>query len=149
MTRLAFVAYGPPVGQGRVSFLGRGRAVHSNADRLLPWRDTVAGAARTAAALDDWQPLDGPVVMHCSFYLPRPKGHTGKRGLLPSAPTHPAGRPDLDHLVRAVGDALSASGVAWTDDSQVVKLRAAKHYCAPDAAMQTPGVVVEIGPVAL
>lgn len=148
MTRLAFVAYGTPVGQGRISFMGKGRAVHSNAERLLPWRDTVAAAARTAADLDGWTRTDQPVRLVATFWLDRPKSHYGKRGLRPSAPEFPAGRPDLDHLVRAVGDALTASGVAWLDDSQIVKVRAAKGYAGPDAPMQCPGAVIEVEPVA-
>lgn len=144
---LSFVAHGSPVGQGRVSFMGKGRAVHSNARTLLPWRKTVADAAREALAGSDWNPLDAPVRLRATFYLARPKFHSNSKGLRPAAPTHPAKRPDLDHLLRAVGDALT--GIAWNDDSQVVAIRASKRYCAPDAAMQTPGVVIEVHPALL
>ncbi|MDX3283604.1 hypothetical protein [Streptomyces scabiei] len=39
--------YGVPAGQGRVSFMGKGRpAVHSNAKVLKPWRKDIITAAR-------------------------------------------------------------------------------------------------------
>ena len=38
--------------------------------------------------------------------------------------------PDLDKLVRAVGDALTR--LAWRDDSQIVAWHAYKHYATPE-----------------
>lgn len=140
---LAFVVYGTPIGQGRISFLGKGRAVHSNAKTLHPWRALVASRAAEAQT---GMPYTGPVQLRASFYLQRPKHHSNSRGLRDNAPSHPAKRPDLDHLLRAIGDALT--GIAWVDDSQVVKVRASKSWCAPDAALQEPGVVIEVHPAA-
>jgi crossover junction endodeoxyribonuclease RusA len=83
------------------------------------------------AATDDWRPMAGAIVLEVKFRLPRPKGHYGtgrNAGLLkPSAPFHPAGRPDLDKLLRSTFDALGEAGV-WGDDSQVVTVRGQKVY---------------------
>jgi Holliday junction resolvase RusA-like endonuclease len=46
-----------------------------------------------------------------------------------SAPLHPATRPDVDKLIRAVLDALTMSG-AIKDDGRVVTLAAVKTYGA-------------------
>ena len=40
---------GTPVGQGSVSFFGRGRAVSTNAATLHPWRHNIAAAVADAA----------------------------------------------------------------------------------------------------
>jgi Holliday junction resolvase RusA-like endonuclease len=37
-------------------------------------------------------------------------------------------RPDLDKLLRATFDAVTATGRVWADDSQVVKVTAEKLY---------------------
>lgn len=142
---LSFVVDGTPIGQGRISFVGKGRAIHSNHKTLIPWREKIAAEAKAAAARQGWNPLDAPVRLRATFYLDRPKHHRTARGLLRSnAPTWPAKRPDLDHLLRALGDALT--GIAWYDDSQIVQVRGAKRFCDPAAAMQTPGVVIEVHP---
>ena len=59
----------------------------------------------------------------------RPKGHFGKRGLLPSAPIAPIVKPDLLKLARAVEDALS--GLVYKDDAQIVREILDKHYGEP------------------
>ena len=83
--RLAFVAYGRPIPQGSVRSLGAGRpSIHNNARTLLPWRDTISGAARTAAALDGWKRTDLPVSVYVTFYFDRPRSHyrTGRNAHL-------------------------------------------------------------------
>ena len=77
--------------------------------------------------------------MHLTFYMPRPKGHYGKRGLLPSAPKYPVKKPDLDKLVRAVGDALVP--VLIHDDNQVVWILAGKEYASEQ---EPPGVLISL-----
>ena len=62
------------------------------------------------------------------FYVQRPQGHSGKRGLRPSAPPFPVTRPDLLKLARAIEDALSK--VVYADDSQIVDEILKKRYCA-------------------
>jgi Holliday junction resolvase RusA-like endonuclease len=102
------------------------------------WKTAVVEAAK-AGRLVIW---GGPVAVGITFRLPRPKGHVGARGLLPSAPTHPTGRPDVDKLCRAVLDALTEAGVV-TDDAMVVRLAAKKVYGTPGASVR---VIAETTP---
>lgn len=119
---------GIPVGQGRVSFLGRGRAVHSNANKLLPWRQAIAAHVRQEmAAAGVTEPLVGPLTLTATFVLPRPKSAPKRRWA-------PDGRPDLDHLVRAACDGLTQGGI-WVDDGQVVAVAASKVYGLPGAVL--------------
>jgi len=74
-----------------------------------------------AATLDSWEPVSGAVELQLVFYLDRPSTISRKKR------PHPIVPPDIDKLVRGVGDALSDAGV-WGDDSQVVKLVAFKRY---------------------
>jgi Holliday junction resolvase RusA-like endonuclease len=128
-----FTVAGIPRPQGSMrAFVRGGRAiVTSDNTHLRPWKTAVAEAARAGRHVV-WL---GPVAVGITFRLPRPKGHTGKRGLLPSAPHHPTGRPDLDKLARAVMDALTESGVI-TDDAQVIRLAARKVYGEPGASVR-------------
>jgi Holliday junction resolvase RusA-like endonuclease len=95
-----------------------------------------------------WERFDGPVLVRLAFYLDRPKSHFGAKGLRPTAPDFPHKRPDLDHLQRAIFDALTQAGV-WMDDSQVVTAHAAKRYCSPTSALSSPGVIVEVAALPL
>ena len=150
MTRLAFVVYGQPVPQGSARAYGS-RVVANNAERLKPWRSNVANAALDAASLNQLGPFREPVQVRVTFYFARPQHHyrAGRfadqlRDLAPHVP-HGRGVGDLDKHQRALGDALVDAGVL-PDDSLITTWRAAKRWCAPDAAMQTPGAVVEITP---
>jgi Holliday junction resolvase RusA-like endonuclease len=59
------------------------------------------------------------VELVADFYVRRPKG-------LPKRWVHAIKKPDLDKLLRAIGDGLT--GVVWRDDSQVISISATKHY---------------------
>lgn len=122
MSHVSFTVYGLPRAQGSmrpVVSKSTGRAFNKVDPRLLAWRQTVAETAMTKAR---GEPLAGPLVLIARFYLPRPKS-------APKRVVYPAKRPDLDKLVRAVGDALA--GVLYHDDAQIVELRARKDYGAP------------------
>lgn len=83
------------------------------------WRDAVSRAAADWMRSNEYAaPLSGPVSLIVEFYLPRPAA--AKKRLYPTT------RPDLDKLVRAVGDALK--GIAYVDDSQIVEKQARKRY---------------------
>lgn len=68
--------------------------------------------------LPDWSPWEGPVVMDvvCVHQMPK-SGWPGQQCNK---------KPDLDNVVKLVGDALNA--VAYRDDAQICEVRARKRY---------------------
>jgi len=110
---ISFSAEGTPIPQGSMKHIGNGRMIHSRATELATWRALIALAAKQAGC----KPIDSPIIISMRFRLKRPK--TVKRD-------HPTVPPDLDKLVRGVNDGLT--GVAFTDDSQIVQLTASKIY---------------------
>src|SRR4051812_40985373 len=112
MTALVVTVLGVPVAQGSMRSLGPGRMVHSNAEKLRPWRDTVAWQVRQGMNDHGLEPLEGPVAVAATFTLPRPKS-------APRTRWAPDRKPDVDKLLRSLLDACTAGG-AWVDDAQVV-----------------------------
>lgn len=134
---------GEPAPQGSKRYIGLkgGRGIIVDASkRTAPWRSNIAHEARLA--MDEREPLSGPIQCDVTLYVTRPGGHYGKRGLLPSAPLYPTTRPDRDKLARAVFDALS--GIVWRDDAQVVTGSTSKLY----ADGRGPGVEIRIERIA-
>lgn len=131
MSAVGFTVYGTPAPAGsKKGFVNRktGRVIITDdAKNSRPWKAQISDKA--AEAMAGAPLLDGPVVLHLLFVVTRPKGHTGKRGLLPSAPAHPTTRPDVLKLARAVEDALS--GIVYRDDAQIVAELLVKEYGEP------------------
>jgi crossover junction endodeoxyribonuclease RusA len=133
---ITVTVHGLPAAQGSKRHVGGGRMVEMS-KALAPWREAVR--AETQHTMNGQPPLEGPLRLAVTFYLPRPKGHTGARGLRPSAPVWPAVRPDLDKCARAAMDGMGAGG-AYLDDAQIVELGAAKVY----AGQHPTGMVAEL-----
>jgi Holliday junction resolvase RusA-like endonuclease len=123
--------FGLPVPQGRP----RARAFqHQGATRVSvydpatsrDWKRTVLAQVlpQKPAA-----PVEGPLVMALTFFLPRPK-------TLPRREHFHVKRPDCSNLLKAVEDALN--GIVYRDDSQIVKLDIVKEYSP------APGVQIRI-----
>jgi Holliday junction resolvase RusA-like endonuclease len=72
--------------------------------------------------------ITGPVGVTALFTFPRPLTHRTSTGR-PSAQwrTYKRSRPDLDHLLRSIGDAITVAGVI-KDDAQIVHWDALKVY---------------------
>ena len=142
-TRWAFFVEGAAQTQGSMKGLVRGKRsilIHDK-PALVPWRQRVANVARSLGWTGGKNaPLDGPVRLRLTTYLPRPKSHFNARGeLKPDAPLYPHRvRKDADKFARAIGDALTR--VAWTDDCRIVDLLSSKRW-------GTPGVLVKIEPM--
>jgi len=149
MSTIEIIVLGTPAPQGskhgyavkrRGEYTGKVAQVESSA-KVKPWRMAVKYAAmdamrdsdtrKTVGAVDSYTAMTGAVVLEVTFRLPRPRGHfgTGRNVALlkPGAPWRPAGRPDLDKLLRSTFDALGEAGV-WRDDAQVVRVTGAKFY---------------------
>lgn len=141
---LVFTVPGIPVGQaevapGNVTKTGkRTPSYYPNRKTLYPWRELVTYHARLASARLRWEKILKPdgAALDLEFWLPRPPS------VRPASRPLPIVKPDVQHLVRAIEDALTAAGV-WEDDAQVVRGSQVKHY-ADDHA---PGVRIQINTV--
>lgn len=145
--RLEFFVPGEPKPMGsKTAFVVKGkfgpRAVVTDGKKgpeMRAWKDSVIAA--TMAEDDRGERIMGAVRVSLTFFLARPAGHTGKKGLLPSAPRYPAVKPDLDKLARSTLDALAVA--LLSDDARVVTLELAKRYA--EGATGARIVVEELG----
>lgn len=133
LTLVSVFVPGTPKPQGSAKWIRSnttGRAIPKTNPDLLAWRDRVAGFAAARMAEAGAEVTAEPVALVARFVFQRPKGHVRRSGdLTRSAPRHHGQRPDVDKLIRAVGDALT--GVVYRDDCQVVEVRASKAWAAP------------------
>lgn len=130
---LVFTVFGNPQPGGSKT-AGRtldGRTfVRDSNKKAAPWKERVA---QVAGELMRGRPLyDGPLMLTVTFYVPRPKGHYGTKGLRRSAPKYPTKRPDSTKLLRPLEDSLSK--IVWRDDSQIVRQLVEKRYGEPARA---------------
>ncbi len=116
MAELTLSVIGDPASQGSHAIMN-GRIVQVNSSKHKAWRSAVHNAALEAMPAD-WQPIDEACELQVIFFMPKPK--SVKREL-------PTVSPDLDKLVRAIGDSLQSSGVV-TDDSRFCRISARKVY---------------------
>ena len=134
MDSVAFIVPGQPVPQGAIRYVpvrGRLRGVHASGKRLKRWRDAVSWeAVRARGERPIPFPKPKPVSLFAAFRMRRPQR--------PKAPW-PIVTPDLQHLVRAIEDAMS--GILYDDDSQIVRLEARKEYVT---AEQVSGVTIVV-----
>lgn len=123
MTVVEFEVIGSPAAQGSKKHVGNGVMVESS-KKLKPWRDSVAGAARDVADHDDVPaPLDGALHLDLTFRFPMPKSRRAAVRRAGQGPKTTA--PDLDKLIRAIGDALQAGGLV-ADDARICSVTARK-----------------------
>ena len=128
---IAFDVLGRPAPQGSKKSIGNNRFIESS--KFLPaWRSAVREAAEHAVTIAGWAQVSGPVELEVMFYLERPASISATKRPYPTVP------PDLDKLIRAVGDALT--GVVYDDDSQVIRTLAWKVY----ADTRVPGAFIRV-----
>jgi Holliday junction resolvase RusA-like endonuclease len=128
MAEVSFSISGDPASQGSHAIMN-GRIVQVNSKKHKAWRAAITETA-LATLPADWQPIDEPCELIVNFYMPKPA--SVKRSL-------PTVSPDLDKLIRAVGDSLTDSGVV-VDDSRIVRISARKLY----AIGIEPGATIEV-----
>lgn len=144
---MTFTVIGLPAAQGSKRFVGlskSGRGILIESSRAVkPWRTAVEQAVMLAAPFGGRRDpilFRGAVSVDVTFTLPRPK--SARKGV------RPAGRPDLDKLVRSTLDALTAAGV-FEDDGRVVSLITQKYYVGHDPICDdnispVPGAVISV-----
>ena len=128
MAEVSLSVTGDPASQGSHAIM-QGRIVQVNSKKHKAWRNAITQTA-LATLPADWQPIDEPCELIVNFYMPKPA--SVKRSL-------PTVSPDLDKLIRAVGDSLTDSGVV-VDDSRIVRISARKLY----AIGIEPGATIEV-----
>ena len=133
MTSLEFWVEGTPKAQPRVKAFARGKhAGVYTPDTADGWKAEVRRSALAKCSTPE--PLRGPLSVHLTFLMPRPKSrkvdvwHTTK--------------PDADNLAKAVLDALGDAGI-WCDDAQVVRLVAKKLYVTGETEAPGCAVIIE------
>lgn len=122
---------GIPVPKGRPRF-GKGRVYTPK--RTAQWEKHIR---ENLADFPLKEPLDVPISIVLSFYMPRPKRLVNER---PQEDIPHIQHPDLDNLVKAVMDAMNS--YVFTDDKLVYSVQARKSY----AQAGTPaGVGITVG----
>jgi crossover junction endodeoxyribonuclease RusA len=129
MAEVIFDVLGDPASQGSHAIM-QGRIVQVNSKKHKAWRKAITDTALAHLPLD-WEPIDDPCELLVHFYLPKPA--SVKRSL-------PSVSPDLDKLIRAVGDSLTDAGVV-KDDSRIVWIRASKSYASGSVE---PGATIQV-----
>lgn len=131
---IRFTVYGDPAGKGSTTAFyspKKKRTFTHSPKSTVKWEQAVNFRAQEHAP--EGGLLDGPLHMELRFFLPKPKSAPKTRR------TWPDKKPDLDKLIRAVGDALT--NVIYKDDARVVSVTASKDYDA------TPRVEISVTPV--
>lgn len=106
-----------PQGSHRQGF---GKSVRETNPKTEPYRQAVADACERELENWIWTPLDGPLAMDVSFYMPPPpKSDPDRR--------YPHVAPDLDKLLRSTCDGLTR-GKVWKDDARLVEVTARKVH---------------------
>jgi crossover junction endodeoxyribonuclease RusA len=128
---ISFDVLGRPSPQGSKKSIGNNRFIE--ASKFLPaWRNAVKIAAEHAVTVNGWAKVSGPVELEIMFYLDRPSSISATKRPYPIVP------PDVDKLIRGVGDALT--GVVYDDDSQIIRVLAWKVY----ADNREPGAFIRV-----
>ena len=119
---ISFIVPGVPVAKGRARMTRAGFAYTPGKTR--DWEAHVRFAASQAA---EYAPYKEAVGVEIIFALPVPRSFSAKRKAAAlRGDLHPAKRPDIDNLGKAVMDAMNA--VVYEDDRQIVNLRLRKVY---------------------
>jgi Holliday junction resolvase RusA-like endonuclease len=135
-----FSVPGEPQGKGRArvgkSFGGHARMF--TPAKTVAYEGLVAMAAQMAMGATS--PFSGPLAVEIEAVHSVPASWSKKRrNDALSGLAHPAVKPDIDNIVKAIAD--GGNGVAWVDDKQIVRLTAGKRYGTD------PGVHVRVGTV--
>jgi Holliday junction resolvase RusA-like endonuclease len=133
MSTLAFTVTGDPKGQPRPrAFARKMRSIHVarfyDSDVADAWKAAVQSALSEMLKQTRWELTLGPVSVSINFAMPRPKWHSGTKGLKPRAPVTHVSKPDVDNLAKLILDQITRSKCVWRDDSQVVSLTVHKFW---------------------
>ena len=150
--------HGLPAPQGSKQYKGhskRGFAILTESSkRVGPWRESVCWQSREQYK---GEPLEGPLEISVTFWLPRPQAHYRmidgqlSNKLKPGKPvfTTAATQGDTDKLLRSCFDGLAVKtgGCIAQDDSQFVRLKMVEKRYVTET--EGPGALIQVKPVAV
>lgn len=108
---------------------GKGRPRFGNGRTFTDTKTTNAEAwVRSCAVEQVGQPaLDVPLSVRIDYEVAIPKSWPKKKKAMARAMLlMPSVKPDVDNVVKLVGDALN--GIVWRDDSQIYELHVSRRY---------------------
>ena len=133
---IKFTVFGEPVAQARPRVTRYGAY---DLPKCKAYKEQVALTAKVA--MRGLLPSQGPFACHIHVYRGIPKSWSrAKREAAQSGKLLPTSRPDADNYLKGIMDGLK--GVAWLDDSQVVRVVCEKAYS------EQPRAVIEIREIA-
>ena len=129
--RIQFIVYGKPAQMGsKKAFVRGGRAIitDDNSEKRKQWANAVSSVA--AEVMRGRDLISSPVQLRALFYFRRPNSHYGSgrnaTTLKSSAPELHSQTPDLDKLIRCLGDALT--GIVFRDDALIWSMVISRHW---------------------
>ena len=130
-----FEVPGEPRGKGRPRFTRWGNTYTD--DKTRAYEDLIVACYKQAAG--GFRFADSAFIeLEVSAYYSIPKSATkAEKTAMQSGERLPSRKPDIDNVLKAVMDALN--GVAYKDDSRVVKITARKTYGEPRLVIELKG----------
>lgn len=121
-------------GKGRPRFSSRGGFARAYTDAKTASAETWVRACAVGAACGT--PIAGPVAVRLDVGVGVPASWSKrKRADALAGAVWPTGKPDLDNVLKLVGDALN--GIVWADDRQIVRAEVTRRYAETPAAILT------------
>lgn len=123
---ICFTVNGAPKGKGRPRFARSGnRIITYTPPETVDYENVVKAAAMQA--MRGRKPVDMPCEVRIMAVFPIPKSWSAaKKSQARLERILPAKKPDADNIIKIICDALN--GIAWRDDSQVVRAFVSKCY---------------------
>ena len=135
MREITFVVPGEPVGKGRPRFVRQtGRAY--TPQRTADYEKLVRQSYKQQVKLEPFE-KGVPLSLHVDVYQQIPKSASKrKQEAMIGRKILPTKKPDCSNILKSIEDGLN--GVAYADDSQIVRVSVAKFFS------ETPEAVVTI-----
>ena len=130
------VVPGAPVGKGRPRF------VRATGRTYTPTKTANYEAILAAAggeAMEAARPLDGPLEVRVTAFMPVPTSWSRKKQRTALEGSIRPGRPDADNILKLAADSLN--NIVWRDDLQIAEARVSKVYDA------YPRLEIEVEPL--
>ena len=125
--RATFTIPGEVVPKGRPKFSHVGNYVKAYTPAKTVNFENLVKIEYERQCPDTFFPEGKPLAMYIEFHFKIPQSASNKKkALMASNEIRPTRKPDLDNAIKSVADGLN--GVAYKDDSQIVKISCTKWY---------------------